>query len=203
VADWCFHPDPAVDVAVSRFWWKEEFDHVAFSVGSCLNEAIRTTEHIGVGNEVFFAGLFHLHYGQQSNLPIVRVGNIAAMPAEKIRTSKGEIDAYLIEARSIGGLSGLPVFISLALTRSIGGLALTSTFSPFYLVGVVQGHFDMQEGDVVDEFAPPEDALAAKYVNMGIAIVTPIEKVLEAIQTTKIAELDVETERAYREQFPT
>jgi hypothetical protein len=49
-------------------------------------------------------GLFSEHQGAERNIPIVRVGNIAAMPEEPVlTTSWGAIDAYLIEARSIGG----------------------------------------------------------------------------------------------------
>ena len=72
---------------------------------------------IGVGDEVFLTGLFANHIGQQRNLPIIRVGNIALMPEEPVQhPSLGPIDAYLIEARSIGGLSGSPVFVHLAPT---------------------------------------------------------------------------------------
>ena len=53
------------------------------------------------------------------NLPIVRLGAIAAMPGEYIKTDWGCLRAYLIEARSIGGLSGSPVFIRVGTTRTL------------------------------------------------------------------------------------
>ena len=36
---------------------------------------------------------------------------------EKVAASFGDADAYLVEARSIGGLSGSPVFIDLLASR--------------------------------------------------------------------------------------
>jgi hypothetical protein len=50
------------------------------------------------------------HTGDLKNVPIVRVGNLASYPSEQIQTRAfGRMEAYLIEARSIGGLSGSPV----------------------------------------------------------------------------------------------
>ena len=43
-------------------------------------------------------------------MPILRMGNLAAYPQERVQVEGVEMDAYLIEARSIGGLSGSPVF---------------------------------------------------------------------------------------------
>jgi hypothetical protein len=56
-------------------------------------------------------GLFKSHYGEQRNIPIIRIGNIAALPEEPVQTHYcGPTDAYLVEVRSIAGLSGSPVF---------------------------------------------------------------------------------------------
>lgn len=47
----------------------------------------------------------------RGKIPIVRVGNRASYPEQHVHTLDfGEMDAYLIEARSIGGLSGSPAF---------------------------------------------------------------------------------------------
>ena len=78
-----------------------------------MTEKVIKENEIEVGEEVFVTGLFSHHHGQSKNIPIVRVGNISAMPEEKIQTKEHLMDAYLIEARSIGGLSGSPVFVIL------------------------------------------------------------------------------------------
>jgi hypothetical protein len=66
-------------------------------------------EQIGIGNEVAFAGLFVNHHGKKRNEPIVRFGNICGIPSEPVSTKAGDIEAYLVESRSVGGLSGSPV----------------------------------------------------------------------------------------------
>ena len=198
VKDWYFHPDPAVDVAVARFPWMAEIDHVVFPLAACLNDSIIREESIGAGNEVFLSGLFHLHSGERNNLPIVRIGNIAAMPNEKIDTPRGPVAAYLIEVRSIGGLSGSPVFITFGLTRSVAGLPLGT--AKFFLLGVMHGHFDTTESDLVDEVLS-DSAAPPKSVNMGIAVVTPAEKILEVIQQSQIGQIDTEVERDYRSRL--
>jgi hypothetical protein len=59
--------------------------------------------------------------GSTRNIPIVRTGVIAAMPAiDEPFVRKGEeYHAYLAEMRSIGGLSGSPVFVFLDRTRTV------------------------------------------------------------------------------------
>lgn len=64
--------------------------------------------------DTILVGLFTSHYGLKHNIPIVRIGTIAAMPDDLIHTDTGYVKAYLLETRSIGGLSGSPVFLSSA-----------------------------------------------------------------------------------------
>ena len=137
---------------------------------------IITNESIGCGDEVFLTGLFSNHSGQQRNIPIIRIGNIACMPEEPVQTKAlGAIDAYLVEARSIGGLSGSPVFVHLSGVRK-GSLKLGQ--EPIYWLGLMHGHFDLERLDM-DEVE--SDILMDLKVNMGIAIVVPVSKVLEVL----------------------
>jgi len=41
---------------------------------------------LGLGDETFSIGLFRSHYGQERNIPIIGIGDIAAMPEEPIKT---------------------------------------------------------------------------------------------------------------------
>jgi hypothetical protein len=66
---------------------------------------------LGVGDEVFITGLFTKVTETTKNIPIVRTGTVAMMPGEEIPFGNNLIEAYLIESRSIGGLSGSPVFV--------------------------------------------------------------------------------------------
>jgi Trypsin-like peptidase domain len=217
INDWNFHPDEeppsglteqqiadrkdAFDLCVLQLTLHEEYDHFPFPLASAVTPDVVLSEEIGVGNEVCLTGLFHPHHGQRNNIPIVRVGNIAAMLGEKVKTRLGLMDAYLIEARSIGGLSGSPVFLSFGHRRSVGGFAISpKQFLRFYILGVMHGHFDLAEDDLTDDFISVEDAANKKSVNMGIAIVVPIEKVLETIRQPKISKEEDEVEKQQREK---
>ena len=96
---WHFHPTKEnIDVAVLPINYSPAFDHKVFPVAAFLTTALRTDLRVGLGDEVFFVGLFREHSGLQRNVPIVRVGNIAAMPEEPVRSRTwAEMDAYLVE----------------------------------------------------------------------------------------------------------
>lgn len=198
---WKYHPtDFSIDIAVLP--WAPDLNLIQFK--TLPHRMIVTQEHIeeyriGVGDEVFITGLFTSHYGHERNLPIVRVGNIALMSEEKVYTRElGKIDAYLIEARSIGGLSGSPVFVQLSVPRSFdGGMHLTQTPFHYYLLGLMHGHWDIpvSNADLVIEDDPDRER-----VNMGIAIVVPAANILEVINQPEIAEIRKKEEKRLRNE---
>ncbi|MGD0855326.1 MAG: hypothetical protein ABSA18_05925 [Dehalococcoidia bacterium] len=179
---WLLHPsEPNVDVAV--FNWvppQEIFDYRFIPLEMSATQEIINKENIGVGDDIFLTGLFQNHYGSQRNIPIIRVGNIAAMPEEKVHTRKmGDIDAYLIEARSLGGFSGSPVFAYIGSLRRFGdSMQLGHSKFTFYLLGLMHGHFDLEYTELDNV---KEDNLYNLQVNIGIAIVVPIWKIIEVI----------------------
>jgi hypothetical protein len=202
INQWLTHPEgPSVDVAVLHTSLGPETDHLMIPFKMVVTEKLIEQEKIGIGDEVFMTGLFSRHYGQQNNIPVVRVGNIAAMPKEKIETSLGSMDAYLIESRSIGGLSGSPVFVNLGLVRHG---QLSSTGLPiFYLMGIVHGHFDVTENKIGDLNPVADDGLSSTSVNMGIAIVVPINKMLEVLNQPSVKEKeDSAVEQLRRKNLP-
>jgi len=180
---WWYHPeDPSVDVAV--ILWApdaELFQFKYIAEGTFLTDEIMGKDNIGTGDEVFITGLFTNLHGSRKNIPIIRMGNIAMMPDEKVSTKIGDIDAYLIEARSIGGLSGSPVFVRKTVAVGQG---------PFYLLGLMHGHWDLsrkQKKDMADveEMGP---------VNMGIAIVIPAKKILEVLNQPDLVQMRKQAE---------
>ncbi|EJZ15793.1 hypothetical protein [Mycolicibacterium fortuitum] len=131
--------------------------------------------HVGVGNDVYLSGLFVNHAGTQRNEPIIRSGTFAAIPEEEVLTNHGRMRAYLIESRSIGGLSGSPVFVEPGLTyfTDDGQIHMRPPLTrAWHLLGIIQGHWD------VPELFGPDTSLSAEAVNKGIAIVTPIDYAL-------------------------
>jgi hypothetical protein len=78
--------DKSVDIAILACTLPSEFDHRAFPLVRMLDDTKRRVFNVGVGNEMFLTGLFSPHAGKTSNIPIVRIGNIAAMPTERVLT---------------------------------------------------------------------------------------------------------------------
>jgi hypothetical protein len=183
VGNWFFHEDPSVDAAV--FAWRPslKLDDWEFPLKYALTPALMTKEGIGLGDDVFVAGLFSRRTGHARNIPIVRVGNIAALPEEPIETAMGLQEAYLIELLSIGGLSGSPVFTYLGGIRresaQAGAENLHYRSGAIHLLGLVHGHWNAASQDRMDAATDALDG--GERVNMGIAIVVPIIRVLEIL----------------------
>jgi hypothetical protein len=58
--------------------------------------------NIGVGDEIAIIGAFFPRIGETKNIPIVRIGTIAAMPEEPVPTDFGFMDAYLVGSIHVG-----------------------------------------------------------------------------------------------------
>lgn len=107
---WVHHPD-GDDVAVAPLGLSSEH-YVLDSISTvlCLR-SIDDDPRVGPGTEVFFMGRLGEHAGRAKNLPVIRFGNVSMAPLEPIKHERGIMqDSYLVEARSIGGFSGSPVF---------------------------------------------------------------------------------------------
>lgn len=167
---WYIHPDKSADVVVIPVGLPPDaFDYLAIHPQSTLTEKSIKEKHIGAGDEVFITGLFHFHAGQTRNSPMVRTGHIAMLPGERVMTKGfGLMDACLIESRSIGGLSGSPVFV----------IVPEKEGTKFYLLGLIHGHW---EKDGVEDSISLDDADKAG-INVGIAIVTPAWKIFEVME---------------------
>ena len=182
---WVLHDDPTVDAAVLPY--APPTDLVDYRIPK-LEFALPFTnttlaEDVGIGDEVAIIGMFANHIGTAQNVPIARTGNIAAMPGIPVRTELGSANAYLVEVRSFGGLSGSPVWANLGYSRRIQGQLRTAqpnysdpepTAGQARLMGLVHGHYDISTAT-----NSPDGEL--ERINSGIAIVTPIGKVIEII----------------------
>lgn len=177
---WFFHPtDKAADVALLPISLDMQvFDFAVLPAAMLLTEKMRLEKGIGIGDSVFITGLFVHHVGFSKNIPILRTGNIAMIPDERIPIRNfGDMEAYLIEARSIGGLSGSPVF---TLARSPEQITVL-------LMGLMHGHWAVDSESVVDKIS--QDAGIRAGVNVGIAIVTPASKITDIINGEELGKL--------------
>jgi len=175
---WCVHEDESVDVAVAEVQESDEFaqkfDYLTLPVNDFFLGKPSSNFSVGIGDEIYITSLLKSHSETNKNIPIVRVGNISAMPEERIKTEFSEtkgIDAYLVEARSIRGMSGAPVFVRP--TNAMGDTFL-------YLLGLMHGHFGTKKNslddsvglDVSDEY---------KQWNVGIGIVVPSHYITDVL----------------------
>jgi hypothetical protein len=182
IGEWKSHQSRNIDCAVTPFNLREDLVSKAIIMDYRLTGEQILQHEIGPGDDLFFPGLFIHHPGKEVNIPIVRTGTIAAMPSEVQTETQGLMRAYLIEARSIGGLSGSPVFLHLSGPRALRVQENSGAgWNHFIFFGMVQGHYGVR--DILD--AVEEDILVdrrTKSVNLGIALVVPaddIDRVLE------------------------
>jgi len=193
---WTYHPDASVDAAVSIFSAPQEIrsqlDIRFIPVEDFITDQDITEYAIGPGDEVFMTGLFTKAAGTSQNMPIVRMGNVALMPTERIPHGNVSIEAYLVEGRSIGGLSGSPVFV--CATIKVGFPSMNPKEQQFYwapatgfFFGLARGHWDVP---------PNRTLLEAEKVNMGISVVVPASKIKEILYLPELQEMRRKTEEA-------
>ncbi len=174
---WYYPDNEASDVAVVPVWPGAEFDITSIGNDLVVTDKVARSYGLGVGDEVFSVGLFSLHRGKTRNVPLVRSGIVAAMPGEPLvaQTSGIEFHAYLIEMRSIGGLSGSPVFVYFSLDRLLTGEARHYEQTRIFLLGMIRGHW---EKPVIESSESDE----TDSINTGIAMATPIQEVVDLIE---------------------
>jgi hypothetical protein len=140
-----------------------------------------------IGDEVAIVGLYGSHFGQSKNVPIIRIGHIALMPGEPVVSPRGDVSAYLIEGKSIYGLSGSPVFVNAPFWAMQDG-------QPAYLrgpllipLGMVLAFHSTESAD--DQVSVPDLAGDPTYPapprmdrNTGLTTVIPIEAILDIVE---------------------
>ena len=174
-----------VDVAVMPFEL-DGLDFMSIPVESAATYKRIQDENISIGDEICIIGLFTRLEGEHRNMPIARIGNIAAFPEDKVRTKAGLIDAYLVEARSIGGLSGSPVMVNITgfrppdHARPEPGVRINI----FFWLGLIHGHWDTE---LSGDYSATEDTFNNEKLNMGIAVVVPVDKILEVLNHEKLS----------------
>jgi len=173
--EWSYHPtDETADIAVLRFpESSNQFDIATIPTSMFVTEATIIEKDLGPGDDTIVSGLFTRFYGNHKNIPVMRFGNVAMMPSEKIKqktpwakTEIGLADAYLIEVRSIGGLSGSPVFI-----RRIFPKDKLEWRTEYYFLGLVHGHWDISQSATGIQ----------ENINVGLAHIVPAHKILETL----------------------
>jgi hypothetical protein len=194
---WHFHhTDRNADVAVMQVAIDPSADIVPVSIETIgLPERLKKLT-VGIGDETHTVGLFSEAPGEKSNMPIIRCGNIAMMPTEPLQTELGFTDVYLVEARSLGGMSGSPIFVQPTYRQTTKLADGTPTIMLVKgpgetLLGMMHGHWAIRESEIND---PTFTHDRKRGVNYGIAIVVPAFKLYETINAPRLLAMRREQE---------
>jgi hypothetical protein len=149
-----------------------------------------------LGDEIATVGLYTSHYGALKNIPVVRIGHIAMMPDEPVMSTRGFVKAYLVEVRSLMGLSGSPVFVNVPETRVNAEYKIELRGGPrsAICIGMMLGYHLSSSAE--DQIVVPqvqalesgEENISAKPPslderNTGFGIVLPIERIFDVMES--------------------
>lgn len=177
-SEWIYPQEEGPDVAVLPFEAPADAELKAVPIGMLATKEKLSENRIGIGDDVAVTGLFAKVPGNSRNVPVLRGGMISAMPGEALTGSDGkEYLAYLIEMRSVGGLSGSPVFVVKTAfvdpNKKTPNFGLQLSSYVFLLIGLIRGHWD--QANVEDA---EDDSEGRETLNTGIAVATPIQECL-------------------------
>jgi hypothetical protein len=188
--DWFFHENPSVDLAIaSTRGIFDENKHDVLAVS--LNPANDYSADAKCGDQISLVGLFRLRAGSKRNMPIVHTGHIASLadpqelvPCTNRETQKVEFcDVHLIEAQTLEGLSGSPVFVRQAKDIKVqgadGSSDSVSGFGSVDLFGIYQGSWDGRPGELLEQ---DRSFVGELRVPVGVGMVVPIAKAREVIE---------------------
>jgi hypothetical protein len=141
---------------------------------------------IGIGDEIAVVGLFTGFPGKEKHFPIVRTGNLAMLPSERIPVKDFDpMEAYLAEGRSIGGLSGSAVFVRQTVNVNFrdpdGSVVPFAGTGKIYFLGLMVGKWALP-----DDFG---SGVQAEAINMGVSTICPAHKILEVVYHPELVKM--------------
>jgi len=181
--EWVCHPNGA-DISAVVLPLQEDWNVTPLDLSALGVTQPRMDElNMGVGDEVFMLGRFISHNSLQLNQPLARFGNIAMMPGQTVKDGRGlDVEAFLVEMRSLSGFSGSPVFVYMGPGTYRGN----GEMMPFYsetigLIGIDTGHkvanvkIESNTDEMHNQLSVP--------LNTGISIVAPMWRIDELLDS--------------------
>jgi hypothetical protein len=158
---------------------------------------------IGPGDDVFVVGRFINSQGKLKNIPSVRFGNIAQMPIEPVEQDrcfgKFQQESFLVEARSVSGFSGAPVFLILLATSSRQEPGFRLPTDVLRLLGIQWGYIQ-DWGPVCDPIGRPVNTGLQVRLNTGMMGVVPAWKLGDLLRSEGMREHRRKAEEKYIEK---
>lgn len=189
-AEWRFHSDyPNVDLAILAGEPGPGSDSVNLGEDFVLSPEEFAKQEIGPGDRVAIVGLFRLLHGKERNLPVVHTGWVAMMPEDEpipVRGQSGNtthVRGYLVEAQTLEGLSGAPVFVDQTWRVKVAQGQVAKVDTNLSLLGVWQASWR----------APPDEIKGALTGTMGLSvpvgmgIVVPAQHIIEILEEPDMA----------------
>jgi hypothetical protein len=192
-ADWIPHTDNTIDIMLLPCQTVGHgFDVLNVNGENFpLTKALSDEYQIGVGDEVYMTGAYVIRPGELRNLPIVRVGNIAGMPEEPVWPASSREPVYLIEVRSMAGLSGSPIFVRSNQFYKFLDLAMTQRVAVAprdFLLGTIIGtHGRRQREDILVPEGEEDDDGKTDF-STGISLAVTADQIMQAINQLRLTE---------------
>lgn len=204
--DYWEHPDKGVDIAVFRTPHFEVTNYTPLPLDLVVTKETFTTEQIAQTDRVIFPSLLVNFMGLARNYPVMRNGSIALVPEEEVpmryelagSVVETKQEVILVDATSIPGASGSPVFLWPG-PRVKGGAFTLGGTRPI-LLGVMHGFYPSLPRDLLKIETSEARQMFAE--NSGIAIVFPSWRLREILELKElqarmgeIAEADAKAEK--------
>lgn len=193
IPEWISHP--TADAAVAPC----DFDVSELQATFISTEAFADRWHyqasvpIQPGDPVFLIGLLSdLRSMVDRSIPMVRSGRVGALYQEDIPVRQGEARrtepcAHLIDAHSRGGFSGAPCVVEHLSVTPVGDA--WAIFPYLVVLGILVGHFNSYTDVLSKQGEGPEHNTDFRVQdNQGVAVVVPIEAVLEVLDMEVLVE---------------
>ena len=186
--NWLYPDNPLIDIAVAQFSMPSQYDHYYYSI----DDIPSPQEMVMCGDAIAIVGLFRLHFGSGRNIPIVHSGHVAALadqrepiPSRNTATKVvSPIVAHLVEAQTLDGLSGSPVFVQVYGHLTQFKIDTLDNVHPLVLAtdklfGIYHGSWDGLPGTIL---ARDRNMSGGMRVPVGMGLVTPAEELISLIK---------------------
>jgi hypothetical protein len=199
---WIHHQD-GDDVAMAPIRQAPSQGLLAVNIDQFLTEELAVTWGIAPGDDCFFIGRHMYLDGKARNTPAVRFGNLSILDPEPIHQSERKYDqqSVVVEARSLNGYSGSPVFVVPGSDLQGDGekvIARTVMNPPCFLLAIDWGHQGLRRAITGVGYFELSQAEENVVLNSGMMLVVPAWRLLGLINSEPLMRMRRQAEAEAR-----